>query len=82
MAATASQATPQQVRALLHAWKGTDEDKILAYYSGDVVIDIPNGTLKAKSAVRDTLVRPFIAGFPDNVHAIRDLAFATNLVAV
>jgi predicted ester cyclase len=27
-------------------------------------------------------VRPFIAGFPGNVHAIQNLAFAPNLVAV
>jgi predicted ester cyclase len=31
--------------------------------------------------VRDNFVRPFIAAFPGNVHAIRNLAHAHNLVA-
>lgn len=86
MTAAATQASPEHVRAFVQeyfdAWKGTDEDRILSYYSDDVVIDLPTGTLKGKSAVRDNFVRPFIAGFPGNVHAIRNLAFAPNLVAV
>ena len=76
----------EEVRAFVQeyfdAWKGTDEGKILAYYSDDVVIDLPTGRLEGKQAVRDNFVRPFIAGFPGNVHAIRNLAHATNLVAV
>jgi predicted ester cyclase len=32
--------------------------------------------------VRDNFVRPFIAAFPGNVHTIRNLAHADNLVAV
>jgi predicted ester cyclase len=32
--------------------------------------------------VRDNFVRPFIAAFPGNVHSIRNLAHAKNLVAV
>ena len=86
MTAAATQASPEQVRAFLQeyfdAWKGTDEDKILSYYSDDVVINLPTGILTGKSAVRDNFVRPFIAGFPGNVHSICNLAFAPNLVAV
>ena len=82
----AVQAAPEAVRAFIQdyfdAWKGTDEDKILAYYSDDVVLQLPTGTLEGKAAVRDNFVRPFIAGFPGNVHAIRNLAHAKNLVAV
>ena len=82
----ATQATPVDVRTFVQeyfdAWKGTDEDKILAYYSDDVVIHLPTGTLEGKQAVRDNFVRPFIAAFPGNVHAILNLAHATNLVAV
>jgi predicted ester cyclase len=51
-------------------------------YTDDVVIQLPTGTLEGKVAVRDNFVRPFIAGFPGNVHAIRNLAHAMNLVAV
>lgn len=86
MQATVTQAAPEDVRVFLQeyfdAWKGTDEDKILAYYSDDVVIHLPTGTLEGKPAVRDNFVRPFIAAFPGNVHAIRNLAHAKNLVAV
>jgi steroid delta-isomerase-like uncharacterized protein len=84
--ATTVQAPPEVVRAFIQeyfdAWKGTDEDKILAYYADDVVIQLPTGTLEGKAAVRDNFVRPFIGAFPGNVHAIRNLAHANNLVAV
>jgi steroid delta-isomerase-like uncharacterized protein len=86
MRSTTVQAAPESVRAFLDryfdAWKGTDEDTILAYYADAVVIQLPTGTLEGKIAVRDEFVRPFIAGFPGNVHVIRKLAHGMNLVAV
>jgi predicted ester cyclase len=86
MQSTVVQAAPETVRAFLDeyfdAWKGTDEGRILAYYADQVVIQLPTGTLEGKVAVRDKFVRPFIGGFPGNVHAIRNLAHAMNLVAV
>ena len=86
MQASATQAASDDVRAFIQeyfdAWKGTEEQKNLGYYSEDVILDLPTGTLKGKTAVRDNFVRPFIAGFPGNVHAIRNLAHAKNLVAV
>jgi steroid delta-isomerase-like uncharacterized protein len=82
----ATQAAPAEIRTFIQeyfdAWKGTDEKKILAYYSDDVVVHLPTGILEGKHAVRDNFVRPFIAAFPGNVHAILNLAHATNLVAV
>ena len=86
MQAVERQASPDEVRAFIQeyfdAWKGTDEQHILSYYSDDVVLHLPTGTLEGKASVRDNFVRPFIAGFPGNVHAIRNLAHAKNLVAV
>jgi len=86
MQVAAVQTAPESVRAFIQeyfdAWKGTDEDKILAYYSDNVVIHLPTGTLEGKTAVRDNFVRPFIVAFPGNVHSIRNLAHAKNLVAV
>jgi steroid delta-isomerase-like uncharacterized protein len=86
MQAAAIQPAPEDVRAFIQeyfdAWKGTDEHKILNYYSDDVVIQLPTGTLEGKAAVRDNFVQPFIAAFPGNVHSIRNLAHAKNLVAV
>ena len=86
MQGAAVQAAPESVRAFIQeyfdAWKGTDEDKILAYYSDDVVIQLPTGTLEGKTAVQDNFVHPFIAAFPGNVHSICNLAHSKNLVAV
>ena len=86
MQVAAVQAASDNVRAFIQeyfdVWKGIEEDKILAYYSDDVVIHLPTGTLEGKTAVRDNFVRPFIAAFPGNVHSIRNLAHAKNLVAV
>ncbi len=86
MQVAAAQAAPENVRAFIQeyfdAWKGTDEREILAYYSDDVVLQLPTGTLEGKISVRDNFVRPFVAAFPGNVHSIRNLAHAKNLVAV
>jgi steroid delta-isomerase-like uncharacterized protein len=86
MQSTAVQAAPETVHAFLdeyfEAWKGTDETKILSYYADDVVLRLPTGTLEGKAAVRDNFVRPFIAGFPGNVHAIQTLVHALDLVVV
>jgi steroid delta-isomerase-like uncharacterized protein len=86
MQVAATKSAPEDVRAFVQeyfdAWKGTDEDKILAYYSDDVVVQLPTGTLDGKAAVREHFVRPFLAAFPGNVHSIRNLAFTENLVAV
>jgi steroid delta-isomerase-like uncharacterized protein len=86
MSSTSVLATPQEVRAFIQEyfdiWKGTDVQKILAYYSDDVAIHLPTGTLEGKAAVRDKFVVPFVNGFPGNVHSIRNLAYASNLAAV
>ena len=59
------------VQEYFDAWKGTDVQKILAYYSDDVVIQLPTGTLEGKSAVQDNFVIPFVNGFPGNVPLLR-----------
>ena len=86
MQVRAVQAAPESVRAFIQeyfdAWKGTDENKILAYYTDIVAIHLPTGTLEGKTAVRDNFVRPFTTAFPGNVHSIRNLAHAKNLAAV
>jgi ketosteroid isomerase-like protein len=81
MQAVVTETAPERVRAFIQeyfdAWKGTDEDAILAYYADDVELHLPIGTFSGKAAVRDNFVRPFIAGFPGNVHAIRNLALTS-----
>jgi len=70
------------IQEYFDAWRGTDLQKILDYYSDDVVIQLPTGTLDGKQAVRDNFVIPFVDAFPGNVHSIVSLAHANNLVAV
>jgi len=76
----------EDVRAFIQeyfdAWKGIDANKILSYYTDDVVLHLPTGKLAGKAAVRDSFVVPFITAFPGNIHSIRNLAHASNLVAV
>ena len=80
------QAAEEDVRAFVEeyfaSWTGTDEDKILAYYSDNIVLRLPAGTFEGKTAVRDNFVRPFITAFPGNVNVILNLAYGKNLVAV
>jgi steroid delta-isomerase-like uncharacterized protein len=70
------------VEEFLASWKGTDEDKILAYYADDIILHTPTGTLNGKAAVRDNFVRPFITAFPGNVNSIVNIAYGKNLVAI
>jgi steroid delta-isomerase-like uncharacterized protein len=69
------------VQDYFDAWSGTDEDRILAHYADNVVIELPVGRLDGKAAVRDQFVRPLIAASPGNIHVPLNLAHAPNLVA-
>jgi steroid delta-isomerase-like uncharacterized protein len=77
---------PETVRTFVEeyfgAWRGTAIDRILTYYTDEVVLQLPSATLNGKAAVREGFVEPFVAGFPGNVHSVRKLAHAENLVAV
>ena len=84
--ATSAVAPAADVRAFIEeyfrAWQGTDEAHILSYYSEDVVLQIPGTLMNGKAAVRDQFVRPFIAGFPGNLHIAKNMIFGTNVVVV
>jgi predicted ester cyclase len=85
-AAATQSPKPETVRAFIQAyfdaWKGTDEEKILDFFSPDVILYVPTGKLEGVTAVRDGFVHPVVTGFPGNVHSIRNLATTTNLAAV
>jgi len=70
------------IQEYFDAWKGTDEDKILSYYTDGVVLHLPTGILNGKAAVRDNFVRPFISAFPGNIHSILKFAHAHGLAAI
>ena len=84
--ATPATASTADVRAFVdgyfRAWQGIDVEHILSYYSDDVVLQIPGTRMNGKTAVRDQFVRPFITGFPGNLHIAKNMIFAPNVVVV
>jgi steroid delta-isomerase-like uncharacterized protein len=86
MATSPAVAPAEDVRTFINeyfrAWQGTDEEHILSYYSEDVSLEIPGTSMKGKAAVRDRFVRPFIAGFPGNLHIAKNMIFGSNVVVV
>jgi steroid delta-isomerase-like uncharacterized protein len=66
------------------AWTEGVLEKILSYYSDDVVINLLSvpALLEGKEAVTKNFVLPFINGFPGNVHRILNLIHQGNQVVV
>ncbi len=63
-------------------WGGTDEDRILSYYSDNVAVAIPGMAMQGKSALRDQFIRPFIAAFPGNRHVVKSMVLGKDVVVV
>jgi PAS domain S-box-containing protein len=86
MAASSAPKSDFDVESFIHeyydAWGGTDEDRIMDYYSDDVVFHIPGTAMAGKEALRDQFVRPFITAFPGNRHLVKNMIFGPGLVAV
>jgi steroid delta-isomerase-like uncharacterized protein len=86
MTASATIASVSDVRAFIdqyfEAWSGTDEDRILSYYSENVSLEIPGTLINGRAALRDQFVRPFIAGFPGNRHIVKNMIFGKDVVSV
>jgi hypothetical protein len=64
------------------AWQGTDEHRILSYYTDTVALEIPGGRMNGNAAVRDEFVHPFIAGLPGNRHVVTNMLFGKDVVVV
>ncbi len=66
------------------AWQEGVTEKILSYYSDDVVINLLGGPalLEGKAAVTENFVLPFTKGFPGNVHKILNLVHQGNQVVI
>src|SRR5262249_9836261 len=64
------------------AWHGTDEDRILSFYTENVSLEIPGMLITGKAALRDQFVRPFSAGFPGNIHIVKKMIFGKDIVVV
>src|SRR6516164_2081902 len=64
------------------AWGGTDEDRIMSYYADNVTVQIPGSLMQGKTAVREQLVRPFIAAFPGNRHFVKNIIFGRGVAVI
>jgi PAS domain S-box-containing protein len=64
------------------AWGGTDLDRIMSYYTDDVVLQIPGLLMQGNEAVRDRFARPFITAFPGNRHLVKNMVFGPGVVTV
>jgi predicted ester cyclase len=86
MAASAAISTVNEVQAFITeyfgAWEGTDIERIMGYYTDDVLLEFAGTPMSGKQAVEENFVRPFVAGFPGNRHVAQNMIFGPNVVVV
>jgi steroid delta-isomerase-like uncharacterized protein len=72
------------IQEYFDAWRDGITEKILSYYSDDVVINLLGGPalLEGKAAVAENFVLPFTKAFPGNVHQIQNLVHQGNQVVI
>src|SRR5215475_9542945 len=84
--ASSTLAAVSDVRAFIDeyykAWGGTDEERILSYYSEDVSVALPGMLLNGKMSLRDQFVRHFIAAHSGNRHIVKNMIFGKDVVVV
>ena len=66
------------IKEYYDAWSGTDLDRIMSYYSDDVVLQIPGLLMEGKEAVLNQFARPFTTAFPGNRHFVKKHDFWTK----
>ena len=74
----------QFMQQYFDAWEESVTEKILPYYSDDVVIDLLGvpALLEGKPAVAEHFVLPFTKGFPGNVHKMVNVVHQGNQVVI
>jgi PAS domain S-box-containing protein len=86
MAASKAVESAFDVESFIHeyydAWSGTDLDRIMSYYTDDVVLQIPGLLMEGKEAVRNEFARPFITAFPGNRHFVKKMILGAGVVTV
>ena len=85
----AASSTPESVfdveafiKEYYDAWSGTDLDRIMSYYSENVVLQIPGTLMEGKGAVLDQFARPFTTAFPGNRHFVKKMICGSGVVTV
>jgi predicted ester cyclase len=64
------------------AWGGTDLDRIMSFYTEDVVLQTPAALMQGVEAVREQFVRPFITAFAGNRHFVKKMIHGPGVVTV
>src|SRR5215475_725131 len=64
------------------AWSGTDLDRIMSYYTEDIVLQIPGLLMEGREAVRNQFARPFTTAFPGNRHFVKNMVLGPGVVTV
>src|SRR5215831_12670469 len=86
VAAAAALTSVADVESFIHeyyeAWGGTDLNRIMSYYTDDIVLQIPGLLMKGKEAVRDQFAVPFTTAFPGNRHIVKNMIFGPGVVNV
>jgi steroid delta-isomerase-like uncharacterized protein len=87
LAASAAISSISDVQAFVseyfRAWQGTDIERIMRYYSDDVLLVFAGTTIMAgKEAVENQFVRPFVAAFPGNRHIPTNMICGDEVVVV
>jgi len=70
------------IKEYYDAWSGTDLDRIMSYYSDDVVLQIPGLLMQGREAVLNQFARPFTTAFPGNRHFVKNMIFGPGVVTV
>jgi len=70
------------IHGYYEAWGGTDLNRIMSYYTDDVVLQIPGLLMEGKEAVREQFAVPFTTAFPGNRHIVKNMIFGPNVVNV
>jgi len=86
IAASTPLASVADVESFIHeyyeAWGGTDLNRIMSYYTDDIVLQIPGLLMEGKEAVRDQFAVPFTTAFPGNRHVVKGMIFGSDVVNV
>jgi PAS domain S-box-containing protein len=70
------------IKEYYDAWSGTDLDRIMSFYTEDVVLQIPGLLMEGSEAVRNQFARPFTTAFPGNRHFVKNMIFGPGVVTV
>jgi len=70
------------VQDYYNAWAGTDEARILSFYSDQVVFEVSGMVMEGKDALRVQFIRPFLKAFPGMRHHVKRMTQGPGVIVV